>query len=43
MKNEYNIKRLTYMPSVFGENKRKFAPVTDFMVENSDDYYNKLS
>ena len=43
MKSEYDIERFSYVPSVFGENKRKYAPVADFIIENSDDYYNKLS
>jgi energy-coupling factor transporter ATP-binding protein EcfA2 len=35
----YNIKKKTYMPSVFGENKRKFAKEADVFIENRDDYF----
>jgi hypothetical protein len=33
MKNDYNIDRFSYIPSVFGDNKRKFNPEADFLVE----------
>ncbi|KAL4456870.1 hypothetical protein ABPG74_014508 [Tetrahymena malaccensis] len=42
IKKEYNINTFTYIPSVFGQNKRKFAEKYDVYVENSDDYYKIL-
>ena len=38
----YNIKKNTYMPSVFGANKRQFAEEADVLIENKDDYFNRL-
>jgi hypothetical protein len=43
MKKQYKIDRLSYVPSVFGANKRKFLYEKDFIVENSTDFYNVLS
>ncbi|KAL4489801.1 hypothetical protein ABPG72_022441 [Tetrahymena utriculariae] len=39
IKNIYNITKNTYIPSVFGKNKRKFAEKKDIYVENEDDYF----
>jgi hypothetical protein len=36
---DYKVKVFTFMPSVFGSNKRKFAKEADVYVENKDDYY----
>ena len=38
----YNIRKNTYMPSVFGENKRQFAKEADVYIENKDNYYIRL-
>ena len=38
----YKIKKKTFMPSVFGENKRKFAKEADVNIVNKDDYYFRL-
>jgi hypothetical protein len=43
MKNDYKINRFSYIPSVFGDNKRKFNPEADFLVETQDDFLNVLS
>jgi hypothetical protein len=43
MKTEYKIERFSYIPSVFGENKRKFNPETDFLVVSKDDFFMELS
>jgi hypothetical protein len=43
MKEDYKIERFTYIPSVFGENKRRFFPKVDLIIENKDHYYIKLS
>ncbi len=42
VENVYNIKKNTYMPSVYGDNKRQFAEEADVFVENKDDYYSRL-
>jgi hypothetical protein len=42
IQNVYNIKTNTYIPSVFGENDRKFAEVDDVFVENKDHYFSRL-
>ncbi|XP_047142319.2 uncharacterized protein LOC105845986 [Hydra vulgaris] len=39
----YGIKKFTYTPSIFGENKRRFAKEADVHIENSDDYFAKLN
>lgn len=36
IENIYKINKNTFIPSVFGENKRKFAEKSDVFVENSD-------
>ncbi|KAL4489799.1 hypothetical protein ABPG72_022439 [Tetrahymena utriculariae] len=38
----YKITKSTYIPSVFGKNKRKFAEQKDIHVENEDDYFKTL-
>jgi hypothetical protein len=38
----YNITKSTYMPSVFGANKLKFAQEADIYVEDKDNYFMKL-
>ena len=38
----YQIRTNTYMPSVFGDNKRKFAKEADVFIENQDDYFIRL-
>jgi hypothetical protein len=43
MQEVYNINRFSYIPSVFGANKRKFFSKDDYFVENSTDYYKVLS
>ncbi|KAL4480832.1 hypothetical protein ABPG72_001701 [Tetrahymena utriculariae] len=40
--NTYKITKSTYIPSVFGKNKRKFAQKDDTYVENEEDYFNIL-
>ena len=35
----YKIEYFTFIPSVFGENKRKFAKEADIQIEKIDDYY----
>ncbi|KAL4441130.1 hypothetical protein ABPG74_002080 [Tetrahymena malaccensis] len=40
--NIYNITKNTYIPSVFGQNKRKFAEKSDVHVENKEDYFKVL-
>lgn len=42
IENIYRVNFKTYMPSVFGQNKRKFAMEEDIYIENKDDYYNTL-
>nr|XP_047141288.1 protein translocase subunit SecA-like [Hydra vulgaris] len=39
----YGIKMFTYIPSIFGENKRSFAKEADVFIENNDDYFAKLN
>jgi hypothetical protein len=43
MKTDYKIERFSFIPSVFGENKRLFRPEADFMVVSQDDFYMELS
>ena len=38
----YDIRKKTYMPSVFGENKRQFAKEADVYIENKDSYFMRL-
>jgi hypothetical protein len=42
VENIYNIQKNTYMPSVYGENKRQFAKEADVFIEKKDDYYSRL-
>ena len=42
VKHVYNITKNTYMPSVFGPNKLKFAQEADIFVENKEDYFIRL-
>ncbi|KAL4445289.1 hypothetical protein ABPG74_022102, partial [Tetrahymena malaccensis] len=42
VENVYNIKHKTFIPSVFGENKRKFSKKEDVYIENKDNYYKTL-
>jgi len=42
VKEIYKIKYSTFMPSVFGENKRQFAKEADVFIENKDDYFIRL-
>ena len=39
----YYIKKNTYIPSVFGTNKRQFAKKSDVFIETNDDYFNKIT
>ncbi|XP_065682287.1 uncharacterized protein LOC124816231 [Hydra vulgaris] len=39
----YGIKKFTYIPSMFGDNKRRFAKEADIFIENTDDYFPKLN
>ncbi|XP_065663342.1 uncharacterized protein LOC136085801 [Hydra vulgaris] len=39
----YGIEKFTYIPSIFGENKRRFAKEADIFLENNDDYFAKLN
>ena len=43
MSEKYGIKHHTYMPSVYGENKRKFAKNGDIKIENEANYFVTLS
>jgi hypothetical protein len=43
MKKDYNLDRFSYIPSVFGENQRKFCKEADFLVETQDDFFMVLS
>ena len=38
----YNIKKSTFMPSVFGVNKRQFAKEADVYIENKENYFIRL-
>jgi hypothetical protein len=38
----YKIRKNTYIPSVFGANKRMFAREADVLIENKDDYFQVL-
>ncbi|CAG9315944.1 unnamed protein product [Blepharisma stoltei] len=42
IQNEYKIALNTYMPSVFGENNRKFRKNKDVHIENIDDYHKRI-
>jgi hypothetical protein len=37
---DYQIKQNTYIPSIFGKNKRQFRKEADTKIENGDDYVN---
>ncbi|XP_065682686.1 uncharacterized protein LOC136085794 isoform X1 [Hydra vulgaris] len=39
----YEIKKFTYIPSIFGENKRRFAEEADVFIENNYNYFAKLN
>ncbi|XP_047141208.2 protein translocase subunit SecA isoform X2 [Hydra vulgaris] len=39
----YEIKKFTYIPSIFGENKRRFAKEADVFIENNYNYFAKLN
>lgn len=42
MHKSYGVNRETYMPSVYGDNKRKFAPNGDIKIENISDYFVRI-
>ena len=42
VENIYKITKNTYMPSVFGANKRVFAKEADVLIENKDDFFQTL-
>lgn len=42
IKDDYKITRETFVPSVFGVNNIRFIEKEDIMIENNDDYFNRI-
>ncbi|CAF3338635.1 unnamed protein product, partial [Rotaria sp. Silwood2] len=40
--NDYKVRKRTYVPSVFGQNNLRFKEKDDIMIENSNDYFNRI-
>ena len=42
IQNDYNIRKNTFTPSVFGRNNLRFVERDDIMIEDSNDYFNRI-
>ena len=42
IRNDYKVRKETYAPSVFGQNNLRFKEKDDIMIENSNDYFNRI-